>query len=77
MIEFRRYARNKSQGLVSAYAVGEGQVQVDFKRFDPENGKEVDPEVCLVTFEELEAKQAELVLALAVVKELLKLKPPG
>lgn len=81
MIEFTRYTRLKPQGLVNVVldrqqttlnVEAESGLFVDFKRFDPETGKELtDPERCWVTFAELEAKRRELESNLAVVKELL------
>lgn len=73
MIEFSRYARLKPQGLVSAVPDGDA-LFVDFKRFDNENGNELSPERCKVTFAELTEKAAELERDLAVVRELLALK---
>lgn len=75
MIELVRYARVKPQGLVSASVNADGQVRVLFKRFDVENGKEVEPEECLLTFAELEARFTEIKKELEVVQELLTLKP--
>lgn len=75
MIEFSRYTRLKPQGLVSAVPDGDA-LFVDFKRFDNENGRELPtPERCRVTFTELTEKAAELERDLAVVRELLGLKP--
>ena len=74
MIELLRYHRVKSQGLVSATINDQGMVCVAFKRFDVENGKEIEPETCLLTFPELETRFAELIDELEVVKELLALK---
>jgi hypothetical protein len=81
MIEFTRYTRLKPLGFVNVVldrlpsvsnAEPEPGLFVDFKRFDPETGKELaDPERCWVTFAELEAKRRELESNLAVVKELL------
>lgn len=83
MIELQRYARVKPQGLVSAepYVPAAGQfppppsVVVQFKRFDVENGKEVEPETCIVSFEDLEKRLVELKAETEVVQELLALKP--
>lgn len=75
MIELVRYARVKPQGLVSSRVTPEGSVCVEFKRFDVENGKEVSPEQCFLTFEEIEVRHMELKAEMAVVQELLALKP--
>lgn len=74
MIELVRYARVKPQGLVSASINANGLVSVKFKRFDVENGKEIEPEECLLTFQELEARLSEIKKELSVVEELLTLK---
>lgn len=75
MIELLRYARVKPDGLVSAKVTPEGIVCVAFKRFDVENGREISPEECLVTFPELETRMVELKKELEVVHEILALKP--
>lgn len=75
MIELVRYARVKPKGLVSASVTPEGDVKVLFKRFDVEDGREVDPETCLLTFAEIEARYEEIKKELEVVQELLALKP--
>lgn len=75
MIELLRYARLKPEGVVSAALTPEGMVSVKFKRFDPTTGKEVEPEESLLTFEDLETRLKELPIEIAVIEELLKLKP--
>lgn len=77
MIELLRYARVKSQGLVSARLLSDGQVCVEFKRFDPENGKEVEPEQCLMKVEDLTKRLAEIDVERAVVVEILDLVKKG
>jgi len=73
MIELIRYHRVKPQGLVSARNEN-GLVAVEFKRFNVENGREEDPERCLLTFGELEKRLVELTAETEVVLELLRLK---
>lgn len=84
MIELLRYARDHAEGLVTAEVVpgsalfGPPQppgVNVQFKRFDVRNGRELEPEVSFVTFIELEKHLNELEIELSAVKELLALKP--
>lgn len=75
MIELLRYARLKPEGVVSAQLMPDGTVQVEFKRFSVENGKEIEPEQCALTFEELEARLDETKKELGVIEELLALKP--
>ena len=75
MIEFSRYARCKPQGLVKAVLDGDG-IFVDFKMFDPENGKErPEPERSRLTFQEIEREIDKLELGLSILKEFIKLKP--
>lgn len=75
MIELVRYARVKPQGLASSRVLEDGTVCVEFKRFDVENGKEVEPERSILTFLEIETRLAEIIAERAVVEELLALKP--
>lgn len=74
MIELLRFARVKADGLVSARVMPDGIVCVEFKRFSVETGKEIEPEQCLLSFEELQTRQIELQKELEVVQELLALK---
>lgn len=75
MIELLRYARLKPEGVVSAQLLPDGTVRVEFKRFSVENGKEIEPEQCAMTFEELEIRLDETKKELGVIEELLALKP--
>jgi uncharacterized radical SAM superfamily protein len=75
MIELLRYARLKPEGVVSAQVTPNGTIQVEFKRFSVENGKEIEPEQCAITFEELETRLDEARKELGVIEELLALKP--
>lgn len=75
MIELNRYARVKPEGLVVAKAVDSVGLNVYFKRFDVENGKEIEPEISYLRFAELEDKLAELKRQQLVVEELLVLRP--
>lgn len=75
MIELSRYRRVKRDNLVWAELSGEG-VNVKFKRFDVESGKELDPEVSYVSFAEMQAKLSEMENNMEVLKELLNLATP-
>lgn len=76
MIELLRYARLKPHGVVSTTVLDAETVAVSFKRFSVEiPAKEETPEVCEVRFADLETRRAEIETELAVVKELLELKP--
>lgn len=74
MIELLRYARVKPAGLVSAKLLDGDDVCVLFKRFDVENGKEVDPEECVFPYADLVERLKELKKELVVVEELLALR---
>lgn len=76
MIELGRYTRLKPEGFAVAVLV-EGGMEVRFKRFDVENGKELPPEVSFLTFEEIEAKLKEYEAHVLVLRELAGLKPPS
>lgn len=75
MIEFSRYLRLKPRGLVGTEGVSAEGLTVTFKRFDVENGEEVDPERSFLTWEELEKKLADVEAAAVVIRELLSKKP--
>lgn len=76
MIELLRYARLKPYGVVSTAVPDPETVVVSFKRFSTEiPATEETPEVSEVKFSDLETRLGELQIELAVVKELLALKP--
>jgi len=77
MIELLRYARVKPEGLVRAYMENRDTVCIEFKRFDPENGKEVSPERSLVAVSDLQKRWDTLQAESLVVKELLELANQG
>lgn len=75
MIELGRYARVKPDGLVSVVEPSETGIEVHFKRFDPENGKEVSPEISKLTFTEIEEEIRKHEIGLVVLRELIGHRP--
>lgn len=76
MIELLRYARLKPYGVVSVAVPDPATLRVSFKRFSVEiPGKEETPEISDVQFSDLEERLSEVQTELAVLKELLELKP--
>jgi hypothetical protein len=77
MIEINRYIRVKPGGLSWGEATADqgGGLYVYFKRFDVENGKEIEPERSFLKFEDLEARLAEMEKQSVAIRELLLLKP--
>jgi hypothetical protein len=77
MIELNRYVRVKPAGLSWAEVTREdgGGLNIHFKRFDVENGREIEPEKSFVAWKELEEKQAELEKQIVAIREFLALKP--
>lgn len=76
MIELLRYARLKPYGVVSTSIPDAATIRISFKRFSVEiPAKEETPEISDVSFVDLEARQAELLIELEAVKELLAQKP--
>lgn len=81
MIELQRYAREHADGFASAElcqaptSLPPMGVMIKFKRFDVSRGHELDPEISVVTFQDLEARLAENEKEQAVIRELLALKP--
>lgn len=77
MIELNRYARVKPAGLVRAEPTEDGGgLNVFFKRFDVETGREIDPETSFMAWAEMEDKLREVVSQEAVLRELLSLRGP-
>lgn len=78
MIELARYHRLRPLGLSSATLLDDGRLEVTFKRFSVETGKEeVEPERSIITFADLEKKLAEMRIEEEVIQEFLTLKPRG
>lgn len=77
MIEINRFIRLRPHGLVRLEVVpGDGSgVNVFFKRFDVETGREIEPEVSFLTFSEIDAKLSEMERHVAVLRELSALRP--
>jgi hypothetical protein len=75
MIELLRYARVKPDNLVHAELDPDGSgVIIYFKRFDVENGREVEPETSRVSFKDLETRLTETDTERKVLVELLGLR---
>ena len=77
MIELNRFIRLKPDGLtrVEATAKEGGGVNVYFKRFDVETGKEIEPETSFLSFSEIDLKVEEMERHLAALREFSRLKP--
>jgi hypothetical protein len=75
VIEFNRYIRVKPQGLVHVEATEErgGGLWVIFKRFDVENGREIEPERSFLSFTEIHSKLSEMEAQIKVLREFARL----
>lgn len=78
MIELCRYARLKPQGLAWIEPAPEGDgITVCFKRFDPEDGKEVAPERSFLLFKDIEIFLSEIESQAPVAREILRKRNGG
>ena len=77
MIEIGRYVRVKPQGLARAEPTADegGGLYVYFKRFDVENGREVEPERSFLSWSEMESHLARCEADAGALRELLALRP--
>lgn len=77
MIELSRYVRLKPEGLVRAEPTTDngGGLHVYFKRFDVENGREIEPEKSFLSWGEIESRLAECDAQAAALRGLIGLRP--
>lgn len=77
MIEFNRFIRVKPEGLVRVEATEEqgGGLWVIFKRFDVENGREIEPERSFLASTEIHERLAEMEKHIVVLREFARLTP--
>jgi len=59
MVDIKRYYRVREKGLSKIFKIEDG-LEIHFKRFDPENGSELPPEIQKIVTEELLKKKGEL-----------------
>jgi len=72
MVDLTRFHRVHPNGMCKVERVGNTEsCAVIFKRFDPEDGKELDPERNYFTVREMEAKKLELTNQLAAAQQIL------
>ena len=72
MVDLTRFHRVHPNGMCKVERVGKlDSFAVIFKRFDPENGAELEPERNYFTTTEMEAKKQELAGQLAAAQQLL------
>jgi hypothetical protein len=69
-MNIQKYAEKKQKGMVEVLSVGKAHALVS-KRFDPETGAELDPEIVALNKEELTKQREQLAKALASIDALL------
>jgi len=76
MIELNRYVRVKPDGLAKAVPTDDdgGGIYVYFKRFDVENGREIEPERSFLSWADIERHLAECEAHAAVLREFMALR---
>lgn len=76
MIEINRFIRVRPEGLARAVPTDDegGGLYVYFKRFDVENGREIEPERSFVSWADMEARLAECDAHAGVLRELIALR---
>ena len=71
-MDINRFRRLSAEGLAEVTS-SNGDSYLSFKRFDPENGRELEPELQLISKAVLEQRKSELTDELETISELLKL----
>lgn len=77
MIELSRYVRLKPEGFARAEPTADdgGGLHIYFKRFDVENGREIEPEKSFLAWSEIESKLAECDAHATALRGLIALRP--
>lgn len=69
-MDIQKYVEKKEKGMVEVISVGNASALVS-KRFDPETGAELDPEIVSLNKDDLTKQREQLANALASVDALL------
>ena len=69
-MDIKRFGRLAKDGYASV-ARHNGSLYLSFRRFDVENGSELEPELQEITKEQLETRQSDIQSELEIIEEVL------